>query len=176
MCAAACVETLTPTTTGFCEMNWTTLRCELFAGFMRFEGCRESAHVAEDTADKHSGGKYVVIIAFSTAICQLCILLDISWTCIPPCWISRWDALRNECVDLCVLVVNACIQSTKAYIWCAHQIQGLGQSSIVVTYCPIVSRSPWFLILSVFIYSICRFNLSFWVAYIFQRYIYLLDI
>lgn len=88
MCAAACVETLTPTTTSFCEMNWTTLRCELFGGFMRIVGWMESAHVAEDTADKHSGGKYVVIIVFSTAICQLCILLYISWTCLSPCWIS----------------------------------------------------------------------------------------
>lgn len=58
---------------------------------------------AEDTADKHSGRKYVVINVFSAAICQLCILLHIYWTCIPPAGLV--DEMHFVlCVCVCVLL------------------------------------------------------------------------
>ena len=61
----------------------------------------------------HSGGKYVVIIVFRTAICQISpfrYLLDPHSSC----WVGGWDSL---CVSVFVGVylVNACSTQRGAY-------------------------------------------------------------
>lgn len=90
----------------------------------------------------HSGGKYVVIIVFRAAICQLSpsrYLLDPHSSC----WVGGWDALC-ECVwvrTVCVRVVNPCMQYTKRCIWCVHRIQCPGPSSILIPHCPILLLS-----------------------------------
>lgn len=55
----------------------------------------------------HSGGKYVVIIVFRTAICQLSpsrYLLDLHSSC----WVGRWDALCivRLCVFKCMHAIH----------------------------------------------------------------------
>lgn len=125
----------------------------------------------------HSGGKYVVIIVFRTAICQLSpsrYLLNPHSSWVSGCTLY----CVCVCLHACVCVLNACMHCTKWCIWCVHQIQCPGPSSIIIPHCPILRLCVLlFYFLMVYIPStdsVCLFELFtfFWDAVIHWIYKY----